>query len=130
MTDEPAIPEFTLPEWGTDGAPPPPPMPPDPPGDIEIEVERPVLVVAGRLPTGWDIHTVHGLVSAHGTSDKDGADEATAAATAKATAELRHQAAALGANAVTDVGLTTSHRKSRTVVTAWGTAVSFSRRTT
>lgn len=132
MPDEPAVPEFTLPEWGTEGAPPPPPVPIEEPVDpgIEIAVERPIVVVAGQLPAGWDVHTVHGLVTAHARSDKDETHDAAASATSKAVSALRDAAAEVGANAVTDVSLTVSHRKSRTVVTAWGTAVAFSRRTT
>lgn len=132
MTDEPAVPEFTLPDWGTDGAPPPPPVEPDAEpvrdGDaIEIEVERPVLITAGQLPTRWEIHTVHGLVTAHGKSDKDDPTDSVSNATAKATSALRDAASNMGANAVTDVSITVSGRKSQTVVTIWGTAVSFSR---
>lgn len=130
MSDEPVVPEFTLPDWGTEGAPPPPPVEPDPELDdeaIEIEVERPVLVTAGHLPARWDIHTVHGLVTAHGKSEKDDPTDSVANATAKAVSALRDAASAMGANAVTDVSIVVSGRKSKTVVTAWGTAVSFSR---
>lgn len=132
MTDEPAVPEFTLPDWGTEGAPPPPPVEPDPEPNtendaIEIEVERPVLVTAGQLPARWDIHTVHGLVTAHGKSDKDDPTDSISTATAKAVSALRDAASNMGANAVTDVSISVSGRKSKTVVTVWGTAVSFSR---
>lgn len=130
MSDEPVVPEFTLPDWGTEGAPSPPPVEPDPELDddaIEIEVERPVLVTAGQLPARWDIHTVHGLVTAHGKSEKDDPTDSVSNATAKAVSALRDAASAMGANAVTDVSITVSGRKSKTVVTAWGTAVSFSR---
>lgn len=130
MSDEPAVPEFTLPDWGTDGAPPPPPVENDPDLEfdgVEIEVERPVVLSAGPLPARWDVHTVHGLVTAHGKSDKDDQADAVSNATTKAVAALRAAAAELGANAVTHVALTVSGRKSKTVVTAWGTAVTFSR---
>lgn len=132
MSDEPAVPEFTLPDWGTEGAPPPPPVDPDPELDddgntIEIEVERPVLVTAGQLPDRWEIHTVHGLVTAHGKSDKDDPTDSVSAATAKAVSALREAASDMGANAVSDVSITVTGRKSKTVVTVWGTAVSFSR---
>ncbi|MDX1449719.1 MAG: heavy metal-binding domain-containing protein [Acidimicrobiia bacterium] len=132
MSDEPAVPEFTLPDWGTDGAPPPPAVDDESPADdtvdeIEIEVERPILLTAGSLPARWDIHTVHGLVTAHAKSEKDDPADSAASATAKAVAELREAAATMGANAVTHVSVTVGGRKSKTVVTMWGTAVSFSR---
>lgn len=132
MSDEPLVPEFTLPDWGTEGAPPPPPVEPDLELDdsgesIEIEVERPVLVTAGQLPDRWEIKTVHGLVTAHGKSDKDEPADSVSSATAKAVSALRDAASDMGANAVTDVSIAVSGRKSKTVVTVWGTAVSFSR---
>ncbi len=130
MSDEPLVPEFTLPDWGTEGAPPPPPVQPDPELDddaIEIEVERPVLVTAGHLPDRWEVQTVHGLVAAHGKSDKDDPTDSVSSATAKAMSALRDAASDMGANAVTDVSITVCGRESTTVVTVWGTAVSVCR---
>ncbi|MEX1006106.1 MAG: heavy metal-binding domain-containing protein [Acidimicrobiia bacterium] len=138
MADEPLVPEFTLPDWGTEGAPPEPTVPDDADDaagsevavdgePIEISVERPVLVTSGDLPPKWIVDTVHGLVTGHAKSDKDDPAEAAEAASVKAVAAVTERAAELGANAVTNLTLSVSGRKSKVVVTAWGTAVSFSR---
>lgn len=130
MSEDPAVPEFSLPDWGTEGAPPPPPIPDegtDDPAPIEISVERPLLVVAGPLPDRWKAHTLHGLVFATAKSDKDDRDAAVDSATDKALGTLRERAAALEANAVTDVKIEVDEKKSKVRVTVWGTAVSFSR---
>ena len=132
MPDEPTVPEFTLPDWGTEGAPPEPTVPDEPDGPhaspkIEISVERPLLVTAGPLPARWDVTTIHGLVTGFGKSDKEDHLDAVQAATAKAVDDLRDQAGRLGATGVIEVSLTVSGRKARTVVIAAGTAVSFSR---
>ncbi len=132
MADEPPVPEFTLPDWGTEGAPPEPVVPDDAAEDgdselIEISVERPILVTAGALPPSWKVHTVHGLVTGHAKSDKDDASDATESACTKALAAMTERAAELGANAVTDLALSVSGRKSQVIVTAWGTAVTFTR---
>lgn len=131
MPDESSVPEFKLPDWGTDGAPPEPAVPDDPPPSredpIEISVERPMVVTAGPLPNRWDVQTVHGLVIGHGKSDKDSHLDAVESAALAAIAQLEAQGAERGANAVIDTTLTVSARKSKVVVTAWGTAVSFSR---
>ena len=132
MAEDTSLPEFTLPEWGTDGAPPEPAVDGDATHDgaaepIEISVERPLLVVAGALPPAWKVHTVHGLVTGHAKSDKEHSATATQAACTKAVAEVTERAAELGANAVTDLAFSVSGRKTNVVVTAWGTAVSFSR---
>jgi uncharacterized protein YbjQ (UPF0145 family) len=70
------------------------------------------------------VRTVHGLVTGFGRSDND--DHAVESATAKALGDISESAQAMGANAVVDVGIAVSGRKSKIVVTAWGTAVSFS----
>jgi uncharacterized protein YbjQ (UPF0145 family) len=132
MADESPVPEFTLPDWGTEGAPPEPTVPDDAEiaadgEQIEISVERPMLVTAGALPAAWKVHTVHGLVTGHAKSDKDDLSDAAESACTKAVAEVTERAAEMGANAVTDLALAVSGRKSKVVVTAWGTAVSFSR---
>lgn len=131
MPDESTVPEFKLPDWGTDGAPPEPAVPDDPPSGfedpIEISVEGPMVVTAGPLPNRWEVHTVHGLVVGHGKSDKESPLDAVGSATLKAIAQLEAQGAERGANAVIDTALTVSGRKSKVVVTAWGTAVTFSR---
>lgn len=131
MSDESTVPEFRLPDWGTDGAPPEPAVPDDPPpvheDPIEISVEHPMVVTAGPLPNRWDVQTVHGLVIGHGKSDKDSHLDAVESAALAAIAQLEAQGAERGANAVIDTTLTVSARKSKVVVTAWGTAVSFSR---
>lgn len=132
MADEPLVPEFTLPDWGTEGAPPEPTVPDDAAegGDselIEISVERPILVTAGALPPSWKVHTVHGLVTGHAMSAEDDSFDATETASEKAVTAMTERAADLGANAVTDLALAVSGRKSKVIVTAWGTAVSFSR---
>lgn len=134
MADEPLVPEFTLPDWGTEGAPPEPTVPDDAEADagvesepIEISVERPILITAGALPPNWRVDTVHGLVTGHAKSDKDDPADATEAACTKAVAAVSARAAEMGANAVTDLALSVSGRKSKVVATAWGTAVTFSR---
>jgi hypothetical protein len=131
MPDEPNVPEFTLPDWGTEGAPPAPAVPddvaPTAPEQIEITVEPSILLLAGPLPDRWRVHTVHGLVTSHGWSDEDEGADALEAATSEALAALEERASTIGANAVTDVSVAVSGRKSKVVVTTWGTAVSFSR---
>lgn len=132
MPDDPTAHEFNLPDWGTEGAPPEPAVPEETTDEaitdpIEISVERSVLLAAGALPPRWDVRTVHGLVTGHAKSDKDDHVAAVDSATSKALAELSRRADEMGANAVTDVRVTTTGRKSRVVATAWGTAVSFSR---
>jgi hypothetical protein len=130
MSDDPSVPEFSLPDWGTEGAPPPPPIADegmDDPAQIEISVERPMLVVAGPLPDRWKAHTLHGLVFATAKSDKDDRATAVESAIDKALGTLRERASALEANAVTDVKIEVEEKKSRVRVIVWGTAVSFSR---
>ena len=132
MVEEPLVPEFTLPDWGTGGAPPEPAVSDDADDavaaePIEISVERPILVTSGPLPPSWKVDTVHGLVTGHAKSDKDDPADAAEAACAKAVSAMTARAAELEANAVTDVALSVSGRKSKVVATAWGTAVSFSR---
>ncbi len=134
MSDEPSVPEFRLPEWGTEGAPPAPDVPADgdlPPredGDeVQISVERSVLLTTGPLPLRWQIDTVHGLVVSHGKSDRDDLEEAVATATEAALAGLADAARDHSATGVVDIRLVTTTRKSKVVVTATGTAVGFSR---
>jgi uncharacterized protein YbjQ (UPF0145 family) len=128
MADEPTLPEFNLPEWGTEGAPPAPIVDDDRPRDeIEIAVEHPVVLTAGALPPGWEVRTLHGVVSAHAKSEKDDTVKALDTATARCLGDLQERAGSLGANAVIDVAIDVAERKSRVIVTAWGTAVSFSR---
>ncbi|HSJ29353.1 MAG TPA: heavy metal-binding domain-containing protein [Acidimicrobiia bacterium] len=127
MADDSTLPEFNLPDWGTEGAPPAPIVDDDPAGEIEISVEQPVVVTAGSLPSGWTVRTIHGLVAAHAKSEKDDTAKALDAATARCLDELQERAASLGANAVIDAAISVTERKSRVIVTAWGTAVSFSR---
>jgi uncharacterized protein YbjQ (UPF0145 family) len=70
---------------------------------------------------------LHGLVFATAKSDKDDRNAAVEAAIEKALGTLRERAAALEANAVTDVEISVDEKKSKVRVTVWGTAVSFSR---
>ena len=129
MAEDPPVPEFTLPDWGTDGAPPEPSVPDDVETveQIEISVERPMLITAGGLPADWKVHTIHGLVTGHAKSDRDDLADASESACAKAAQQVSERAARLGANGVIDVSFTIAARKSKIVATAWGTAVSFSR---
>lgn len=132
MPDESVVPEFSLPDWGTEGAPPEPSVAADTDPDadldaIEIAVERPMLLVAGALPSRWNVRTMHGLVTAFGKSEKEDHQDAVESATSKALDDLSENARAMGANAVVEIDIAVSSRKSKTVVTAWGTAVSFSR---
>jgi hypothetical protein len=136
MPDESPLPEFHLPDWGTEGAPPEPAVGEDDafqavvaskPDEIEISVERSMLLTSGSLPLRWQVETIHGVVVGHGKSDK--ADPATAVetATSKALQALEDAAQERNATAVTDVGLVTTKHKGSVVVTAIGTAVEFSR---
>ena len=132
MAEEPLVPAFTLPDWGTEGAPPEPTVPDEAEDEvgsepIEISVERPILVTSGPLPSSWKVHTVHGLVTGHAKSDRDDTADAAESACGRAVEAVTERAAALGANAVTDLALSVSGRKSKVTATAWGTAVSFSR---
>jgi len=134
MSDEHAVPEFTLPDWGHDGAPPEPPAhsehtgadasPSDP---LEIHVEHPPLLTTTTLPDRWTVETVHGLVTGHGSSEADDPAAAAAKAGASAIEALEEAARELGANAVTGIGLNAFSRKGVVVVTAAGTAVRLSR---
>jgi uncharacterized protein YbjQ (UPF0145 family) len=136
MPDESPLPEFHLPDWGTDGAPPEPTVGDDdtvPPvttaksEEIEISVERSMLLTAGPLPLRWQVETIHGVVVGHGKSDKSDLASAVEAATSKALQALEKAAEDRNATAVTDVELVTSLHKGTVVVTAIGTAVEFSR---
>lgn len=131
MPDESPLPEFHLPDWGTDGAPPEPAVGDD--GafesvpEIEISVERSMLLTAGPLPIRWQVETIHGVVVGHGTSEKADLGTALEAATSKALQALEDAALERNATAVTDVRLVTTKHKGSVVVTAIGTAVDFSR---
>lgn len=137
MPDEAVVPEFTLPDWGEDGAPPEPAVgdddiatpPLEPPAgpEIEILVETPVLTTTASLPDRWEISALHGVISAHGKSEKPDLPDAVASATAKAADHLIEEAQRVGANAVMGIRYTTATRKSVVVVTAYGTAVTVTR---
>ena len=133
MPDESPLPEFHLPDWGTDGAPPEPAVDEDDvfesvaASEIEISVERSLLLTSGPLPLRWQVETIHGVVVGHGKSDKADLEAAVEAATSKALQSLEDAAQERNATAVTDVGLVTTKNKGSVVVTAIGTAVEFSR---
>lgn len=137
MPDDSPLPEFHLPDWGTEGAPPEPAVTEEDPAvvgrahaadqEVAITVERPVLLTAGSPPIPWQVETVHGLLIGHGESDDDDLTAAVEAGTARALAALEQAAAGLDASAVTDVRLVTTTRKGKVVVTATGTAVDLSR---
>ncbi len=133
MPDESLLPEFHLPDWGTEGAPPEPAVAEDEAfapvatSEIEISVERSMLLTSGPLPLRWQVETIHGVVVGHGKSDKDDPATAVEAATSKALRALEAAAHERNATAVTDVGLVTTKHKGNVVVTAIGTAVEFSR---
>lgn len=130
------IPEFELPEWGTEGAPPHPPFPDDPGADTEvagetreiaIEVEYDVTVTTTSLPQGWRITEVLGLVTGEASSDKDDPAKAAAKAKGKAVETATEAARALGANAITGLRLEMTSAKGAIAVIAYGTAVRFDR---
>jgi uncharacterized protein YbjQ (UPF0145 family) len=127
MSDDPAVPEFRLPAWGTEGAPPPPVLEGDFEAEIEIRVEAPVIVVTTALPDRWTTETIHGVVTGQGASDEGDPAAAIETATALALSALETAAGDRGANAVTGVRLTTTRKKSTVAVLAYGTAVTFSR---
>ncbi len=133
MPDESPLPEFHLPDWGTDGAPPEPAVGDDDAiesvaaSEIEISVERSMLLTSGPLPIRWQVETIHGVVVGHGKSEKADLETAVEAATSKALQALEAAAQERNATAVTDVGLVTTKHKGSVVVTAIGTAVEFSR---
>lgn len=128
MSDE--HPEFTLPDWGTDGAPPEPPADTTDRADAEVEleirVEAQVLLSTLALPDRWAVGTIHGLVSATARSKDDDPADAQSKATAKALRRLTEAARRLGANAVVGTRLTATRQKGVAVVTAYGTAVEVS----
>lgn len=133
MPDESLLPEFHLPDWGTDGAPPEPVVGEDESvaavveSEIEIFSKRSMLLTSGPLPVRWQVETIHGVVVGHGTSAKTDLATAVGAATSKALQSLEDAAQERNATAVTDIGLVTTKHKGSVVVTAIGTAVEFSR---
>jgi uncharacterized protein YbjQ (UPF0145 family) len=131
------IPEFALPDWGTEGAPPPPALeaedgPPEasiPAREITLEVETtPVLSTAG-LPAGWTVTETVDLVWAVGSAKEDETATATATELAidRALDNLRVEAARRTADAIVEVRLEPIGRKRTVTVIAYGTAVRTSR---
>ena len=129
MSDE--HPEFTLPDWGTDGAPPEPTTE-EPSGtasddrELEIRVERQTLVTTTPLPGRWTVQSIHGLVSTSGRSKDADPERAQSKAVAKALEALEVEAAEIGADAVVGVRLAVTRGKGVVVATAYGTAVEVS----
>ncbi len=133
MTDSDAsaeIPEFALPEWGTEGAPPPPAIGTDdaqsattlPTREISLEVETAPLLSTAGLPTGWTMIDVLDLVWGVGSAERDDPASAAEHAVNMAIKSLRTSAAGLGADAVVEVRLAMTGKKALTA-TAYGTAV-------
>lgn len=129
MSDE--HPEFTLPDWGTDGAPPEPATDTSVADggedrELEIRVERQTLVTTTALPSRWTVQSIHGLVATSGRSKDTDPERAQAKAVAKALEALEGEAAELGADAVVGVRLAVTRNKGVVVATAYGTAVGVS----
>ena len=138
-SDTPETPSFHLPDWGTDGAPPPPDrddtgaddLDPDGAEDqrpvVSVEVDTSVLLLTTPLPPGWTITNVIGVVSATGSSTKDKPRKALSAATEKALDSLRAEARAQRADGVVGLALSVVPDRDSTTVFAYGTAVGFVR---
>ena len=124
------IPSFQLPDWGTEGAPPPPPDSPElePDGPtVTVEVDHSLLAFTGTTPPGWTVEGVLGLVAGEGASDKSQPTKAASAARKMAVQNLETEARALGANAIGGVEIALTAKKSRTTVIAYGTALQIRR---
>lgn len=126
----PEIPEFALPDWGTEGAPPPPALGAEdgpseestPAREITLEVETAPILSTGGLPSGWTITEVLDIVTGVGFAGKDDPAATAERAVTTAIGDLRSSATGLGADAVVDVRLAMIGTKALTV-TAYGTAV-------
>lgn len=127
------IPEFELPDWGTDGAPP---APSAEPGDsserptareIALEVEPEIVLSTAGLVSRWATAHVIDIATGVGFADKDDPVRSTAKATSRAFDALRQAARAMDADAVVEVRLSTVAKKGGVTVTAYGTAVRESR---
>ena len=122
---------FSLPDWGTDGAPPEPPTdqpPADDPSnglDITFDVTPELVRVVGPIPGRYRVIAVLGFVAAEGAavvSDDAAFIDAAAAARAAALDRLSSEASTMGATVVADIRLMSVTRLNDVVVTAYGTA--------
>jgi uncharacterized protein YbjQ (UPF0145 family) len=123
------IPEFELPDWGTEGAPPAPPSEPGdspvrpPAREIALEVEPEIVLSTAGLVSGWATAHVLDIATGVGFADKDDPVRSTAKATSRAFDALRQAARAMEADAVVEVRLSIIAKKAGVTVTAYGTAV-------
>ncbi len=117
MDEETTAPEFSLPEWGTAGAP------------VVGNVDRPSMdgtpLSTTGLPDGFVIARVLGVMSASSSATVTPEDPADAqdAASSEAVERLAGVGAEAGADAVIGVRLVTTTRKDWVTVTAYGTGV-------
>jgi uncharacterized protein YbjQ (UPF0145 family) len=131
----PEIPEFALPDWGTEGAPPPPALGAEdgpseestPAREITLEVETSTVLSTAGLPTGWTVTETLDLVWAVGSAKEDEQATATEQAIDRALDGLRAEADRRKADAVVEVRLVPGGRKRTVTVIAYGTAVRTSR---
>ena len=119
MSDE-ASPEFSLPEWGTEGAPTV--------GDRPAPADgwSGVALLTTDLPDGFVVGRVLGVVTGSGSASLDGDGDTVAADGATAAALGRLVANAAGADAIVGIRISTVTRKDTLVVVAYGTAVTVS----
>ena len=122
---------FDLPDWGTDGAPPPPAQG----SDVSGRIEPPDLVldvtpelIQSTVPIGIEhgADVVIGLVTTEGSATVgDDLDLAKAIAIARSAAldRLAGEASTIGASAVVGIRLSVATRLNDVVVMAYGTAL-------
>lgn len=125
MTDETQPPEFSLPEWGIDGAPTVADVSGgEQPGTSRLS-RNGVAVLSTDLPAGFVVGRVIGLVTASASASLKDEDvvHAIDAATVRAIDGLTRDTTA---DAVIGVRLVSTVRKDTVVVTAYGTAVTIS----
>ena len=138
-SDTPDAPPFHLPDWGTEGAPPPPEAGdldaddhvPDDPDDqrpvVNVEVDTSVMFLTTPLPAGWTVTNVIGLVTATASSSKGSPKKALQAASQKALEALEGVARKQRADGVVGLRLSVESDDDGATVLAYGTAVDFTR---
>lgn len=121
--DPEEVPSFHLPEWGTEGAPPPPTSEPSQPATSQ---QPSLLVTTTDQVPGRTVHSFLGLVvgEAVGEANAEELQAVVETARGRALERMRDRAAMAGAHAVVGVRLGVTLRKRTVLVTAVGTAVS------
>lgn len=118
-------PTFTLPDWGTEGAPTlPPGMPEDDPREPEVRIVRPAE--DGSDPSTGSA-PIRGVGVVVGAGERTIGDEGLAAASEQAAIEAIEQAGArateLGARGIESVRITLTTRQGVVAALAYGTAI-------